>query len=105
MRWYGRRPQDLKPDPIASSRASLWELRPQVPALLHRVAELEPERILLIKTDVYGAAYSALADAGLPVSTVRIPFPSSGRQTESPLGSAGRTQESNQRLRGRHRES
>lgn len=73
---------DLKPDPIVNSRASLSELRPQVLALVHRVAELETARIVLIKTDVYDAAYSALADAALPVSKVRIPSPSSGRQTE-----------------------
>ncbi|MFL0159124.1 hypothetical protein [Mycobacteroides chelonae] len=73
---------DLKPDPIVNSRASLSELRPHVPALLHRIAELEPERIILIKTDVYDAAYPALAAGALPVSKVRIPFPSSGRQAE-----------------------
>ncbi|MBN7371097.1 hypothetical protein I3U62_08085 [Mycobacteroides abscessus subsp. abscessus] len=73
---------DLKPDPIVNSRASLSELVPHVPALLGRIAELEPERIILIKADVYDAAYTALAAAGMPVSTVRIPFPSSGRQTE-----------------------
>ncbi|WP_457063368.1 hypothetical protein [Mycobacteroides abscessus] len=79
---------DLKPDPIVNSRASLSELRPHVPALLHRIAELEPERIVLIKADVYDAAYSALAVAGLPVSKVRIPFPSSGRQAEFKLAFA-----------------
>lgn len=73
---------DLKPDPIVNSRVSLSELRPHVPVLLDRVAELEPDRIILIKADVYDAAYPALAAAGLPVSRVRVPFPSSGRQKE-----------------------
>lgn len=53
-----------------------------MPALLTRMAELQPERIILIKADVYDAAYPALAAAGLPVSKVRIRFPSSGRQRE-----------------------
>jgi len=73
---------DLKPDPIVNSQTSRPELRPHVPGLMVRIAELEPERIILIKTDVYDVAYPALAAAGLPVSTVRIPFQSSGRQTE-----------------------
>lgn len=68
---------DLKPDPVDGS-----PLSPHVPALLARVAELAPERIVLIKADVYDTAYPALAAAGLPVSKVRIPFPSSGRQKE-----------------------
>ena len=68
---------DLKPDPVDGS-----DLSPYVPALLDRVAELEPERIILIKADVFRVAYPALAAAGLPVSQVRIPFPSSGRQRE-----------------------
>lgn len=68
---------DLKPDPVDGS-----PLAPYVPALLARIAELAPERIILIKADVYDAAYTSLAAAGLPVSKVRIPFPSSGRQKE-----------------------
>lgn len=68
---------DLKPDPVDGS-----PLSPYVPALLDRIRELAPERIILIKADVYDTAYPALCAAGLPVSTVRVPFPSSGRQTE-----------------------
>lgn len=68
---------DLKPDPVDGS-----PLSPYVPGLLARIAELAPERIVLIKADVYDTAYPALAAAGLPVSRVRIPFPSSGRQKE-----------------------
>ncbi|SIG32312.1 hypothetical protein [Mycobacteroides abscessus] len=66
---------DLKPDPVDGS-----PLSPYVPVLLNRIVELEPERIILIKADVYDAAYPALAAAGLPVSKVRVPFPSHGQQ-------------------------
>lgn len=62
-----------------NSRASRPELRLQFPAVLVRIAELEPERIILIKTDVYDVAYPALSTAGLPVSTMRSPFPSYGQ--------------------------
>lgn len=71
---------DLKPDPIDEGDGA--DLSSCVPALLARITELAPERIILIKVDVYDAAYSTLAAAGLPVSDVRVPFPSSGRQTE-----------------------
>lgn len=63
----------------ATSTSPTW---PYVPVLLNRIVELEPERIILIEADVYDAAYPALAAAGLPVSKVRVPFPSSGRQRE-----------------------
>ncbi|MCC9184118.1 hypothetical protein [Mycolicibacterium mageritense] len=66
---------DLKPDTVDGS-----DLSPYVPGLMARIAELTPERIVLIKADVFDAAYPALAAAGLPVSKVRIPFPSFGQQ-------------------------
>ncbi|ODQ93427.1 hypothetical protein BHQ17_13375 [Mycolicibacterium holsaticum] len=66
---------DLRPDPVDST-----SLNSYVPALVHRVQGLSPERIVLIKATVYDAAYPALAAAGLPVSSVRIPFPGSGQQ-------------------------
>lgn len=66
---------DLKSDPVDGT-----DLSPYVPALLTRIAKLKPERIILIKADVYDAAYPALAAAGLPVSGVRVPFPSYGQQ-------------------------
>jgi hypothetical protein len=69
---------DLKPDPIDGSS----DLSPYVPQLLTRISGLQPERIILIKSDVFRAAYPALAAAGLPVSGMRIPFPSFGRQKE-----------------------
>lgn len=67
---------DLKPDPVDGSVLSQY-----VPKLLARIAELAPERIILIKADVYDAVYPALARAGLPVSSVRVPFPSFGQQS------------------------
>lgn len=67
---------DLKPDPVDGT-----VLSPYVPELLARIAELAPERIILIKADVYDAVYPALASAGLPVSSVRVPFPSFGQQS------------------------
>lgn len=66
---------DLKADPVDSTPLSLY-----VPELLRRVQELNADRIVLIKTKVYDAAYATLAAADLPVSSVRIPFPGSGQQ-------------------------
>lgn len=66
---------DLKPDPVDGT-----PLESYVPDLLRRVQELDPDLIVLIKATVYDAAYSALAAAGLPVSSVRVPFPGSGQQ-------------------------
>lgn len=51
-----------------------------VPMLIRRIKRLRPARIILIKINVYDAAYSALAAAGLPVIDERIPFPCSGQQ-------------------------
>lgn len=67
---------DLKPDPVDNT-----PLNSYVPELVHRVQGLSPERIVLIKATVYDVAYPALAAAGLPVSSVRVPFPGSGQQT------------------------
>jgi hypothetical protein len=67
---------DLKPDPVDNT-----PLNSYVPELVHRVQGLNPERIVLIKATVYDAAYVALSAAGLPVSSVRVPFPGSGQQT------------------------
>lgn len=67
---------DLKPDPVDGT-----VLSQHVPKLLARIAELAPERIILIKADVYDEVYPALARAGLPVKNVRVPFPSFGQQS------------------------
>jgi len=51
-----------------------------VPELVERCKSLHPEWIVLIKTTVFDAAHDSLKKAGLPVSSVRIPFPGSGQQ-------------------------
>lgn len=66
---------DLKRDPIDES--SLDEC---VPDLVRRCKRLNPDRIILIKTNVYDVAFSALREANLPVVNERIPFPGSGQQ-------------------------
>jgi hypothetical protein len=68
---------DLKQDPVDGTALTAY-----VPDLLRRVQELNPDRIVLIKATVYDAAYAALAAAGLPVSSIRVPFPGSGRQKQ-----------------------
>lgn len=51
-----------------------------VAGLVERCRELDPNRIVLIKVTVFDVAYEALKEAGLPVSSVRVPFPGSGQQ-------------------------
>jgi hypothetical protein len=51
-----------------------------VPDLVGRCKRLDPGWIILIKAPVFDAAYAALAESGLPVSSVRVPFPGSGQQ-------------------------
>jgi len=66
---------DLQPDPLDER-----PLAGLVPKLLTRCRQLDPGWIILIKTDVFDAAYAALADAGFPVGDVRIPYPGRGQQ-------------------------
>jgi len=66
---------DLVEDPF-----DVAPLETHVPGLIPRVKRLRPERIILIKVDVFDAAFAALRTAGLPVVDQRIPFPSSGQQ-------------------------
>jgi hypothetical protein len=58
------------------------ELDPLIPGLLRRIRRLDPQRIVLVKTNVYDEAFDAIRGAGLPVIDARIPFPGSGRQQE-----------------------
>lgn len=62
------------------SQPTQEQLRRQVPGLVQRCRELQPQRIVLIKSSVYDAAFEALRAAGLPVMDERIPFPASGQQ-------------------------
>lgn len=66
---------DLKRDPLDGSA-----LAGHVPDLVRSCKRLKPKRIILIKTNVYDLAFSALREAGLPVVDERIPFPGSGQQ-------------------------
>jgi hypothetical protein len=72
---------DLRPDPFDTrSDADL------VPSLVKRVRSITPHHVILIKVNVYDAAYKPLKDAGLPVVDERLPFPSTGRQLEFTAG-------------------
>jgi len=66
---------DLQSDPFDDRPLDV-----HVPRLVARCRRLDPERIALIKVDVFDAAYGPLRDAGFAVSDVRIPFPASGQQ-------------------------
>ena len=70
---------DLAPDPKPHPRARVEQ---HVPDLVERVGRLAPDNVILIKTNVYDAAFPALERAGQPVVDERIPFPGSGRQRE-----------------------
>jgi hypothetical protein len=68
---------DFKPDPC--------DRRPLVASaadLVRRASRHEPEHAILIKVDVYDDAFRLLREAGVPVVDRRMPFPSTGRQTE-----------------------
>lgn len=67
---------DLCGEPVVS-RADLPK---HVPDLVRRAVESQPERVILIKANVFDLAFGPLTAAGLPVVPVRIPFPGSGQQ-------------------------
>ena len=69
---------DLKPDAPRSGEP----LGPYVAPFLLNVGTLAPEKIILITADVYGAAYQPMKKAGLPVTDVRVPFPSTEQQSD-----------------------
>jgi hypothetical protein len=68
---------DLKEEPVDGTPLDRF-----VPGLVERCGNLNPQKIILIKAAVFDAAYAALLAAGRPVSSVRVPFPGSGRQRE-----------------------
>lgn len=72
---------DLKPDPCSPATIKAF-----VEDLVSRAVELEPENAILVKVDVYDAAFEALSRAGVSVIDARLPFPSTGRQTEFSAG-------------------
>ncbi len=65
-----------------SSKKRCLLLRKQAGALISEVREINPGRVLLIKTTVYDALYEPLRTAGLPILDARLPFPGNGRQGE-----------------------
>jgi hypothetical protein len=81
---------DLKPDPCNPAPVDSF-----VDDLVARVRGLDPQHIVLVKVDVYDAAFQRLRALGLPVIDARVPFPSTGQQTvfgigfRSALGEAG----------------
>lgn len=66
---------DLKPEPTSPST-----LGEEVPRLIQRVEEMDPDALILIKATVHDAAFAKLRNAGLPVVDERVPFPGSGQQ-------------------------
>jgi hypothetical protein len=74
-----RKAARLVTDQRSRAQPALYQF---VPGLVERCRELHPRRIVLIKATVFDAAYPALKNAGLPVSSVRVPFPGSGRQRQ-----------------------
>jgi hypothetical protein len=66
---------DLQQDPRDGTPLSAF-----VPELVELCESLDPGWIVLIKATVFDAAYASLVEAGLPVSSVRVPFPGSGQQ-------------------------
>jgi hypothetical protein len=66
---------DLKPDPCDPRPVEAF-----VEDLVERATGLAPEHAILIKVDVYDAAFRALLEAGIRVVDERIPFPSTGQQ-------------------------
>lgn len=66
---------DLKPDPCDPTPLDSF-----VDHLVERVLDLGPEHVILVKVDVYDAAFRPLIARGVPVLDKRLPFPSTGQQ-------------------------
>jgi hypothetical protein len=66
---------DLKQDPVAGASAVA-----EIPGLVRRARQLDPEKIILLKSSVFDLVYEPLAEAGLPVVDERVPFPGTGQQ-------------------------
>lgn len=72
---------DLKPNPCDPAAVDSF-----VDDLVERAAGLTPQHAILVKVDVFDSAFGALREAGVPVVDARLPFPSTGRQTEFAAG-------------------
>lgn len=62
------------------SEPTMKQLQSCVTDLVERVERLKPERVVLVKSIVFDAAYEHLKEAGVPVMNHRLPFPASGQQ-------------------------
>ena len=76
---------DAVTTPVRSPRANsivehvIGTLRREcVDHLIERCRELMPEKIIVIKGNVFDVTFTRLRDAGLPVINRRIPFPANG---------------------------
>jgi hypothetical protein len=58
----------------ATERAGPWP-EPFVPGLIDRAQALDPEHVVLMKVDVYDAAFPRLQNAGLPVRRPAVAVP------------------------------
>ena len=58
------------------------QIKSRLDDIVDEIREINPNQIVLIKVTVYDALYQVLKNRGLPVVDARLPFPSSGRQTE-----------------------
>ncbi len=67
---------DLQQDPRDETPLSDF-----VPELVERCKTLDPDWIVLIKTTVFDSANNELEKAGLPVSSVRVPFREAGSRS------------------------
>lgn len=75
---------DLSEEPVPSGA----DLSTEVPGLVRRVVELNPNHIILIKVTVFDLVYPALERRGLPVVPARISFPGWGQVTHFQQGFA-----------------
>jgi hypothetical protein len=66
---------DLKPNPCDPAPLDSF-----VDDLGDRATDLDPDHVILVKVDVYDAAFQRLIEKGVPVIDARLPFPSTGQQ-------------------------
>lgn len=55
---------------------------PDLSALVRRIRQLAPNKIIVIKTRVFDVVRAALLDEGMPLVDERVPFQGSGQQRE-----------------------
>jgi hypothetical protein len=70
---------DVSEEPIADG-AKVRLTSEQLAGIVPRCAELKPDAVILIKSNVHDLTHASLAGAGFNVADVRMPFPASGQQ-------------------------